>query len=157
MKTILLAEDTEDDIFAIKMACRRAGFPHLLKIVTDGEMAIEYLDAKGRFADRIEYPFPSVIFLDINMPKLNGHEVLQWIRSQEAFAQLPVVMLTSSQLPNDIDRAYSLGVTSYLQKKANLGELGQAIRIVLKYWLELNILPDLAESSEHLPSAVSNS
>jgi CheY-like chemotaxis protein len=152
MKTILLAEDTEDDVFAIKIACRRTGFPHMLQVVTDGEMAIKYLNAEGKFADRTEYPLPNIMFLDLEMPKLNGHQVLEWIRSKREFAQLPVVMLTSSRLSSDIDRAYSLGVTSYVHKKADLGELGQAIRVILKYWLEINIPPTVRETAEHPPS-----
>jgi len=139
MKTVLLAEDNEDDIFIMKMACKRTGIPHVLQIVTDGDMALDYLSGKGRFADRILHPLPNVIFLDIKMPKRNGHEVLTWIRAHPDFKEFPVVMLTGSILREDVDRAYQLGVTSYLQKVPNQAEFGQAVRVILKYWLELNI------------------
>jgi CheY-like chemotaxis protein len=84
---------------------------------------------------------PDVIFLDIKMPKRDGHEVLKWVRSQPGLKNLPVVMLTSSAQRTDIDRAYDLGVTSYLEKVPCLAEFGQGVRIILKYWLELNVAP----------------
>jgi CheY-like chemotaxis protein len=141
MKTVLLAEDSEDDIFIMKMACKRTGIPHLLQIVKDGNMAMDYLSGHGAYADRTAHPMPDVIFLDIKMPKCNGHQVLEWVRAQPLLQNLPVVMLTSSTLRTDVDRAYKLGVTSYLQKIPDLAEFGQAVRVILKYWLELNINP----------------
>jgi CheY-like chemotaxis protein len=137
--TLLLVEDSEDDVFVMQRTCRRTGIPHTLQVVTDGEMAIEYLSGKGVYHDRSVYPMPHVVFLDINMPRRNGHEVLAWIRSHPGLQQLPVVMLTSSVLGSDVERAYKLGVTSYLQKEIGLAEFGQAVRIVLKYWLEMNV------------------
>jgi CheY-like chemotaxis protein len=142
MKTVLLVEDNEDDIFVMKMACQRTGIPHSLKVVTDGAMAVDYLSGNGRYADRTEHPLPDVVFLDIRMPKRNGHEVLKWIRSQPELKNLPVVMLTLSTQSEDVEKAYELGVTSYLQKVPCLAEFGQGVRIILKYWLELNVTPN---------------
>lgn len=139
MKTVLLAEDSEDDIFVMKLACKRTGIPHALKIVTDGALAIDYLSGKGPYADRTAHPIPNVIFLDIKMPKYDGLQVLEWIRNQPALQEVPVVMLTNSNLMADINRAYQLGVTSYLQKIPSQAEFGQAVRVILRYWLELNI------------------
>jgi CheY-like chemotaxis protein len=136
---MLLVEDSQDDVFIMQRACRRTGIPHSLQVVTDGEMAIEYLSGIGVYHDRTVYPMPHVVFLDINMPRRNGHEVLAWIRSHPGLQQLPVVMLTSSVLGSDVERAYRLGVTSYLQKDAGLAEFGQAVRVILKYWLEMNV------------------
>jgi CheY-like chemotaxis protein len=84
---------------------------------------------------------PDVIFLDVKMPKRDGHQVLEWIRSQPNLKNLPVVMLTMSAQTSDVERAYKLGVTSYLQKVSCLAEFGQSIRIILKYWLDLNTAP----------------
>jgi CheY-like chemotaxis protein len=140
-KTVLLVEDNQDDIFVMKMACQRTGIPHLLKVVTDGVMAVDYISGNGPYADRTVHPLPDVVFLDIKMPRRDGHEVLEWIRSQSGLKNLPVVMLTSSSHRTDIDRAYELGVTSYLQKVPCLAEFGQGVRIILKYWLELNLTP----------------
>ncbi len=140
-KTVLLVEDNDDDILIMKMACKRTGIPHLLQVATDGAKAIDYLSGNGVWADRTVYPMPDLIFLDIKMPHRDGLEVLQWIRSQPCLKSLPVVMLTISTHPADVERAYELGATSYLQKISNLAEFGQGVRIILKYWLELNVGP----------------
>jgi CheY-like chemotaxis protein len=141
MKTVLLVEDNQDDVFVMKMACQRTGIPHQLKVVTDGSMAIDYLSGIGEYADRTTSPMPDVVFLDIKMPRRDGLEVLKWIRSQPGLKNLPVVMLTVSTQAEDVDRAYDLGVTSYLQKVSCLAEFGQGVRIILKYWLELHVPP----------------
>jgi CheY-like chemotaxis protein len=141
MKTVLLVEDNPDDIFVMKMACQRTGIPHRLEVVTDGAMAIDYLSGTGEYADQTVHPLPDVVFLDIKMPKRDGHEVLQMIRSHPGLKNLPVVMLTVSTQMADVERAYQLGVTSYLQKVPCLAEFGQGVRIILKYWLQLNVTP----------------
>jgi CheY-like chemotaxis protein len=139
MKTVLVVEDSDDDLFLMRMACQRTGIPHSLHIVTDGDAAVDYMAGNGVYADRMNHPLPDLIFLDIRLPKRNGHEVLEWIRGRPEFRLLPVVMLTNSAHPEDVDRAYKLGVTSYLRKIASPAEFGQAVRVILKYWLELNI------------------
>jgi CheY-like chemotaxis protein len=141
MKNVLVVEDHEDDMFFIKMACQRSGIPHSLRFVSDGKSAVDYLAGDGVFADRSLYPLPDVIFLDVKLPKLDGHGVLEWIRSQPHLKSLPVVMVTSSVQDSDVDRAYQLGVTSYLRKIISRAEFGQAVRVILKYWLELNVSP----------------
>jgi CheY-like chemotaxis protein len=142
VKNVLLVEDNGDDIFVMKMACQRSGIPHQLNIVEDGDLAVEYLAGNGKFKDRTAYPFPDVVFLDIRMPKRDGHEVLRWIREQPHLKNLPVVMLTGSVQPSDVNRAFELGVTSYLKKIPCPAEFGQAVRIILKYWLEIHISPN---------------
>jgi CheY-like chemotaxis protein len=141
MNTVLLVDDNQDDIFLLKMACQRTGIPHALHVVTDGAMALDYLAGHGEYADRTVHPLPTVVFLDLKMPKFDGHEVLKWIRSRPGLKNLPVVILTVSMQKQDVERAYELGVTSYLQKVPSLGEFGQAVRVILKYWLELNVTP----------------
>lgn len=139
MKTVLVVEDSEDDLFLMRMACKRTGIPHTLHFVTDGDAAIQYFSGTGPYVDRVANPLPDLVFLDIKLPRKDGHQVLAWIREQPAFKNLPVVMLTASARNADVNRAYELGVTSYLRKTANQAEFGQAVRIILKYWLELNI------------------
>jgi CheY-like chemotaxis protein len=139
MKTVLLVEDNEDDALIMKMACQRTGIPHVLQIVPDGDAALAYLTGKGDYKDRMKHPVPDLVFLDLKLPKRDGHEVLEWIRAQSAYRSLPVVMLTMSKEPTDVSRAYRLGVTSYLRKIAGQAEFGQAVRVILKYWLELNV------------------
>src|ERR1700685_3281738 len=101
MKTVLLIEDSQDDVFVMKMACQRTGIPHLLRVVTDGVMAIDYLSGNGAYSDRTVHPLPDVVFLDIKMPRRDGLEVLAWIRAQPCLKNLPVVMLTSSTQTED--------------------------------------------------------
>jgi len=138
-KTVLLVEDSSDDILLLEHACRRCGVLHNLRFVMDGQAAIDYLAGSNGYADRQAHPLPRLILLDVKLPKRNGHEVLQWIRDQPAFRNLPVIMLTGSRENADIERAYQLGVTSYLQKNADVRDLDLAVAIVLKYWLEVNI------------------
>jgi CheY-like chemotaxis protein len=141
MKTVLLVEDNDNDVFMMRMACQRTGIPHLFQVVTDGDAAVEYLSRSGAYADAATHPPPDVVFLDIKMPKRNGHQVLKWIRDQGELKNLPVVMLTGSDQEDDVTQAYQLGATSYLQKIADPAEFAQAVRIILKYWLEFNITP----------------
>ncbi len=139
MKTVLVVEDSEDDLFLMRMACKRTGIPHKLAFATDGDAAVQYLSGTGPYTDRVLNPVPDLVFLDIKLPKRDGHQVLGWIREQPAYKNLPVVMLTASARSTDVNRAYELGVTSYLRKTANQAEFGQAVRVILKYWLELNV------------------
>ena len=105
MKTVLLAEDSPDDAFMIKHACENADIPHRLVQVADGAAAIDYLAGNGAYTNRSKNPLPDLVFLDIKMPRRDGHEVLAWIRGQPAFQGLPVIMLTNSEDPKDIHRA----------------------------------------------------
>jgi CheY-like chemotaxis protein len=141
MKTVLLAEDSPDDAFMIKNACQNADIPHALVHVPDGVAAIDYLAGTGAYTDRSRNPVPDLVFLDIKMPRRDGHEVLEWIRGQPAFRNLPVIMLTNSGDPKDIHRAYELGVTSYLLKDGDAKEFVLGVRVILKYWLFMNIVP----------------
>jgi CheY-like chemotaxis protein len=138
MKTVLLVEDNEEDSDFIKRACEATDIPHVLHHVKDGEVAIDYLAGNNDYADRVRYPLPDLVLLDVKMPRRNGHEVLEWVRAQSAFKQLPVIMLTGSEEFADINRAYELGVTSYLVKTSYLAEFRQNVRIILKFWLVLN-------------------
>jgi CheY-like chemotaxis protein len=139
MKTVLLVEDNEDDIALMKMACMRTGIPHSLHVVNNGRDAIKYLSHAPPYADKLLNPVPDLIFLDVKLPVVDGHEVLEWIRLQPGFRSVPVVMLSSSNHEADVERAYHLGVTSYLHKIPSVAEFGQGVRVILKYWLELNI------------------
>src|SRR4030095_9287135 len=92
--------------------------PVEVRFVNDGQEALDYLQGKGQYADRSRFPLPTVIFLDIKMPRLNGFEVLKWLKEQETFKRIPVAMITSSQMQEDIDRVYELGASAYLVKPA---------------------------------------
>lgn len=113
---LLLVEDNEDDVFIFQRAFRRAGLGHPLQVVSDGQEAIDYLAGIGPYADRAAYPLPSLIFLDLKLPRRSGHDVLAWIATQPDLAPAPVIVLTSSAEARDLQRSRELGALHYLVK-----------------------------------------
>jgi CheY-like chemotaxis protein len=113
---ILLVEDSEDDAFVMNRALKRAGLPAPLRVLTDGQQAIDYFGGTGDFKNREQHPLPSVLFLDLKLPYANGFEVLSWLRQKREFDSLRVVILTGSAEPRDRDKAMALGAQHYLVK-----------------------------------------
>jgi CheY-like chemotaxis protein len=135
---ILLAEDREDDVIIIRNAFARTTFPYRLTVVRDGEEAVAYLEGAGAYADRARYPFPSVLLLDLKMPRKDGFEVLDWIRGRAEFSSLRVVVLTSSKLTSDINQAYERGANSFLVKPAAFENYAELAEFVNGFWLRCN-------------------
>lgn len=133
--TILYAEDEENDVLFLELALKRTGLPHLLKSVPDGQQAIEYLAGNVPFADRELCPLPSIVLLDINMPRKSGFEVLEWIRQQSRFKSLPVLILTSSVRPEDTEKASQLGADDYLIKPSKPRKLDALVQSLHDRWL----------------------
>jgi len=121
--TVLLVDDNEDDVVIMQSCFSRAGVLNPMQSVSDGEKAIAYLKGEPPFDDRQQYPFPIVVFLDLNMPKKNGLEVLAWIRGQPALRGLSVHVLTASVRATDVERAFELGANSYLIKPSRFDVL----------------------------------
>src|SRR6266487_2461384 len=115
---ILVAEDLDDDVQILKRAFIRAGVNVPLRFVTDGQKVIDYLKGDGAFANRTDYPMPTLLLLDLKMPGLHGFDVLEWLRLQPGLRRLLVVVFTSSSQPEDVNRAFELGANSYLVKPA---------------------------------------
>ncbi|MDB6029478.1 MAG: response regulator [Verrucomicrobiales bacterium] len=115
---VLLAEDEANDRYMVERAMRKHSIDIDLRMVSDGEEAVQYLSAKGEFSDRKLNPLPRLIVLDIKMPRRSGLEVLEWIRQDAVCKLIPVVIMSSSELPADVNRAYGLGVNAYLVKPA---------------------------------------
>ena len=138
---ILLVEDNPDDVELTRLAFAEAGEPHRLHVVSDGAEAVDYLLARGRHADRDGADLPALVLLDLNLPKLNGREVLQAIRAEPATRSLPVVVLTTSAEPFDVDKVYALGANSYIQKPVDFDRFIEAARQIGVYWLTLNQAP----------------
>ncbi len=136
--TILLIEDDANDVFLMQRALRKAEVPNPLQVVGDGDEAVEYLSGTGRYADRAANPLPVLVLLDLKLPRKNGLEVLQWLRGQQALRRLPVVVLTSSKEPADVNRAYDYGANSYLVKPLGFDALLNLVRSLNVYWLSLN-------------------
>lgn len=137
-KDILLVEDNPDDVELTRLAFDEAKIANQLAVVNDGAEALDYLFARGRFADRDAADLPSLVLLDLNLPKVDGREVLQAIRANEATRSLPVVVLTTSTEPFDVEATYALGVNSYIQKPVDFEQFVWAVKQVGLYWLVLN-------------------
>ncbi len=137
-KTILLVEDNPDDVELTRIAFAEANLANQLDVVGDGAEALDYLFARGAHAGRSPEELPSIILLDLNLPKLDGREVLQAIRANERTRSLPVVVLTTSAEPFDVEASYALGVNSYIRKPVNFEQFVWAVKQVGLYWLVLN-------------------
>jgi CheY-like chemotaxis protein len=133
---ILAAEDDPTDAYFFQRAFKRAGLPVLLHFVRDGQEVIDYLQGEGQFADRAAHPLPQLVLLDLKMPRLDGFEVLEWMRQQPGFNDLQVVIFSSSDEPKDINRAYGLGANWYLVKPHSMEELTDLVERFKKFWLE---------------------
>ena len=141
-KLILLVDDNEDDVFLMERALQAAQISNPVRILEDGREAINYLAGHGQYADREKFPLPAIVFLDLKLPFKSGHEVLQWIRSQPQLETLVVVVLTSSNEPSDLKRAYGLGANSYLVKPPTAAQLLELAKAFKWYWLEFNRFED---------------
>jgi two-component system response regulator len=138
MSRILLVEDNEDDIALTLRALERHNLKGLVSVVRDGKEALDYLFCRGAYSERDPHRMPDLILLDLNLPRMGGHEVLQQLRSDARSRYLPVVMLTSSVEERDVVESYRLGANSYVQKPVNFGDFLEATRQLGTYWLGLN-------------------
>ena len=137
-KEILLVEDNPDDVELTRIAFAESGHSYNLTVVSDGAEAVDFLMARGAYADRDPNELPALVLLDLNLPKLDGREVLQVIRNHPATKTLPVVVLTTSAEPYDVDRVYDLGANSYIQKPVEFERFVEVVRQIGLYWLDLN-------------------
>lgn len=138
---ILLVEDDPDDQELTKRALRSSKLLNTLKIVNDGEQALDYLYQRGDFADSEAAPRPELILLDLNMPKLDGRSVLTRIKQDPELRSIPVVILTTSSREEDVARSYHLGVNSYITKPVRMEGFIRAIQDLEHYWFDLVVLP----------------
>jgi CheY-like chemotaxis protein len=142
--TVLVVEDNPTDVMLIRRAFSKANVGNPLQIIRDGDEAVQYLAGEGVFTDRTAYPLPAVMLLDLKLPRRSGLEVLQWVRGQTALRRLPVVVLTSSNQSQDVNRAYDLGANSYLVKPVEFDDLRDMLGKVNIYWIDLNKRPSLS-------------
>src|SRR5581483_5882581 len=132
--SVLLVEDDLNDIFLVKRAFKRADIPNPLQVVTDGVEAIHYLHGEGKYADRQHYPLPRLIVMDIKMPRKSGFEVLEWIKSDGLLKRIPVVIVSSSDQPPDINKAYELGANAYMIKPVDFKSVENLFQSITHYW-----------------------
>jgi CheY-like chemotaxis protein len=126
--TVLLVEDNDDEVFMMQRAFKKANIPNPLQAVSNGEEALAYFEGKGPYADRVKFPFPLVVFLDLNMPKMGGLEVLEYVRQHPTLRELTIHILSSSTRPADIDRAALLGANSYFIKPTQIEKFQELIK-----------------------------
>jgi CheY-like chemotaxis protein len=137
----LLVEDNPDDDFLVRRAFRKAFGEVQVVSVRDGEAALAYLQRQSPYDDVATCPWPTLLLLDLKLPRLSGFEVLSWVRGREKLRRLPVVVLTSSRERGDVDRAYDLGANSYLVKPVSTEGAQSLAGTLGRYWLTLNEPP----------------
>jgi CheY-like chemotaxis protein len=140
-EVVLLAEDDENDIELLKRAFKQTHVENPLQIVRDGEEAIEYLKGEGKFSERQKYPLPTLVLLDLKMPRKDGFEVLRWIREQPSLKALRVLVLTTSSDIRDVTKAYKLGANSFLVKTLDIQDFGALVSQIKNCWLTMSRAP----------------
>ncbi|HJW04310.1 MAG TPA: response regulator [Azospira sp.] len=138
-KSILLVEDNPDDIELTRLAFEESRLANRLVVARDGQEALDYLFGEGIHAGRDLSDMPQMILLDLNLPKLDGREVLQRIRANERTRYIPVIVMTTSREESDLFATYDLGANSFVQKPVDFASFVEAVRQVGLYWLVLNV------------------
>lgn len=144
--TVLLVEDDLNDIFLVKRAFKMAQVKNPLQVVTDGQEAMLYLRGEGKYADRQTYPLPKLMVMDIKMPRKSGFEVLEWVKGRPgALRRIPIIIVSSSENPDDINRAYELGANAYMVKPVNFRRVEHLFQSITQYWGLECAKPELLE------------
>ncbi len=143
--SILHVDDDQNDLLLLEHACKAANLTYTVKSAADGELAIAYLSGRGIYGNRLANPLPSLVLLDLKMPRRSGFEVLTWIRNQPSLKRMLVFIFTSSRHQEDIDRAYELGANAYLVKPVGFERLVDELK-ALDAWLNMNERPSFQNS-----------
>jgi len=134
---VLLAEDNPNDVLLIRQALCDTNAANPLQVVDNGAEVIQYLAGEGKYADRVEFPFPALLLLDLKMPVKDGLEVLRWLSAHPDIPQrLPVVVLSSSEMPEATQTAYAMNIQACIVKPLSYADLRERIRILKEYWLD---------------------
>ncbi|MBL7935058.1 MAG: response regulator [Bacteroidia bacterium] len=136
---ILLVEDNEGDILLTREAFESAKIINTLSVVRDGKEAIDFITKQGKYQN---INLPDLILLDVNLPKKNGHEVLQFIKGNEDLKQIPVIMLTTSSAEIDINLSYKNYVNCYITKPVEVDDFMKAITKIEDFWISIVKLPN---------------
>jgi len=140
--TILVCDDDEDDRMLTQQALEDAHVSNDLRFVKDGEQLLDYLYQRGQYAGEMgTAPRPGLILLDLNMPRMDGREALKVIKGDKTLQNIPIVVLSTSRLDQDIARSYQLGVNSFITKPVTFPGLVDAMNVLGRYWLEIVELP----------------
>lgn len=138
---LLMADDDENDYVLLDCAARRAQLPAQLCWVKDGMELLDYLRGQGRYGDSATYPRPTLVLLDLNMPRKNGLDALQEIRQDLGLRSLPVVIFTTSRSAEEIQLTYEAGASSFISKPPEFQRLVEIMEVLKHYWFETVALP----------------
>lgn len=138
---VLMAEDSEHDVRAVRRVWERSAIRNPLRVVRNGQECLDYLLRRGDYADPSSSPRPGILLLDLNMPLVDGFEVLRSIKEIPGLRRMPVVVLTTSSRDEDLARSYDLGANAYMTKPVGMEKLGEALERLHLFW-ELVELPD---------------
>ena len=140
--SVLLVEDSEEDILLLRRAFRNARIANPLMVVKDGEEAVKYFSGAGVYCDRARWPIPFLVLLDLQLPRLSGFEVLERIRSRPDLSEVIVVVLTGSDNILDMNKAHELGANSYLVKPGDFQQLAEMVKRIQGHWLMVGRIPE---------------
>jgi len=138
---VLLADDDENDVLLFTRAIKSIGLASDVKHVSDGQQVIDYLQKNPPFTDKLAFPFPRFLILDLKMPRKSGFEVLEWLQEHPECKIIPTIVFSSSKIGDDITRAYQLGANSYFTKPNDYEELKAVFQLMLNYWGKANVPP----------------
>lgn len=144
LHAILLVEDNPADVKITQRALRDGASPVELLVVRDGQEAVEYLLRQGAYADQPDWRRPDLILLDLNLPRLNGLQVLERIRATPSLRTTPVVVLTTSRRQEDVQQMYAAGANTYIEKPQDFNRFVQVLQTIERYWLGTALLPPMA-------------
>lgn len=136
---VLLADDDENDILLFTRAIKNVGLGCEVKSVRDGQNAIDYFQRTGPYVDKVKYPLPRFLILDLKMPRKSGFEVLEWLQEHPECKIIPTIVFSSSKIAEDISRAYQLGANSYFTKPNDYEDLKSIFHLILSYWQRANV------------------
>lgn len=143
---VLFVDDSSMDVELALDAFRQANLTDWVEVVSGGQEALDYLFGAGRYSDRVRYPLPDVVLLDLKMPVIDGFEVLRRVKSTPVLRRIPVVVLTSSREEGDRALSYDIGANSYLVKPISFEAFVGVVQSIRDYWLCLNESPPLADA-----------
>jgi CheY-like chemotaxis protein len=139
---VLVVEDNAGDVDLIKDTLEASSSPLDIAVVRDGVEAVDYLLRRRRYSDARSAPPPDFVLLDLNLPKMSGLDVLREARQSESLRSLPIVVITSSDAPHDIDKSYALGASSYVTKPVELAEFQLMMKAVCDFWCRVTRFPE---------------
>ncbi len=137
---VLVADDDTDDQFMLKEAFASLHFDKEIRTVENGEELLDYLNKRGKY-NEVALPYPKLILLDLNMPKIDGRQCLRLLKESSDFCKIPIIIFSTSNNPEDISQSYELGANSYIIKPYSYNELVEIIDIIKKYWFSVVKIP----------------